>query len=98
MQSNLSSLSCGHEDLTTINQEILTAQEQRQSQKHHEYYQQGVWGENKARSKATGFHLEDKAIPLNIIFPVKSQQDTSICNCDNSFYFPLENCEEKVYD
>lgn len=38
-------------------------QEQRQSQKHHEYYQQGVWGGNKARAKATGFHLEDKAIP-----------------------------------
>ena len=63
MQSNLSPLSFGHEDLATINQEILMVQEQRQSQKHHEYYQQGVLGENKARAKATGFHLEDKAIP-----------------------------------
>lgn len=84
MQSKLSPLSFGHEeDLATINQEILMVQEQRQSPKHHEYYQQGVWGENKARSKATGFHLEDKAIPQNVIFPVKFQQDTSICNCDN---------------
>lgn len=38
-------------------------EEQSQFPKHHGYYQQGVWGEIKARDQATGFHLEDKAIP-----------------------------------
>lgn len=36
---------------------------QSQFPKHYEYYQQGVWVEIKARSQATGFHLEIKAIP-----------------------------------
>lgn len=38
-------------------------EEQSQSPKHYEYYQKGVLEKNKARAKATGFHLEDKAIP-----------------------------------
>lgn len=62
VNSNLNPFSLSHEDLTAINQEIPMGEEQSQSPKHCEYYQKGALEKNKARSKATGFHLEDKAI------------------------------------
>lgn len=38
-------------------------EEQSQSPQHYEYYQKGAREKKEARAKATGFHLEDKAIP-----------------------------------